>query len=557
MRHKNNIRRSPLKPGRYGLGLGLALWLITANGFNQNKDPSPDVATRIDTLVTIDTNFLYDQTDELANQRKDYRQAEIALKKGHMQTFNRLLQKLGNYPLYPYLEYQQISRRLNQLDQNQVDQFFERNDGSIIADKLRRKLINYYARHNRWDDLIHIYQAQSSVHLQCKYLQALIQTDQSEHAYEMVRKLWLTGKSQPKACDPVFDAWEATGQRTHELTWQRIKLAMASGHYRLAVHLSKSLPAADHKLVLYWKKIHRKPELALSDYIRELQHEAKNDILIHAIMRMSRKDTDKAIDLWQKLSDTHHFTQQEEYAAYRHIGLRLARNHHPEASQWLNRIPLQFADITVLEWDIRTAIRIGDWQKTLTAIENMPVQKQSELRWQFWWAYAHEQLGNINDAEGIYHYLAGRRSYYGFLAADRLKLPYDFENRPLNIDTADLVSISQYPETARAHELYKLNKISSSRREWRRLIESLSDHQILAASKLAQHWGWHDRAIITMGKTDYRDDIQLRFPLALKEKIEEWSTKRSIETAWTYAIIRRESAFMHDAKSPVGALGLM
>jgi soluble lytic murein transglycosylase len=60
-----------------------------------------------------------------------------------------------------------------------------------------------------------------------------------------------------------------------------------------------------------------------------------------------------------------------------------------------------------------------------------------------------------------------------------------------------------------------------------------------------------------MGKTDYRDDIELRFPLALKDKIEEWSTKHSIETAWTYAIIRRESAFMHDAKSPVGALGLM
>ena len=235
----------------------------------------------------------------------------------------------------------------------------------------------------------------------------------------------------------------------------------------------------------------------------------------------------------------------------------MARQHHADAIRWLSVVEAQYADKQVHEWLIRSAIRQGEWQSVAESIERLPLPQQSNLRWQFWWAYAHEQLGNYNDAEGIYHYLSGRRSYYGFLAADRLNLPYSFEDRPLQVKSSELAAISLYPEAARARELFELGKILDARREWHRLTLSLSRREKLTASQLAHSWGWHDRAIVTMGKTDYRDDIALRFPLPLKNKVETYSQLRSIETAWTYAIIRRESAFMSDAKSSVGALGLM
>jgi len=60
-----------------------------------------------------------------------------------------------------------------------------------------------------------------------------------------------------------------------------------------------------------------------------------------------------------------------------------------------------------------------------------------------------------------------------------------------------------------------------------------------------------------MGRTRYRDDISLRFPLQHEDKVNNWSEKNNIDPSWTYAIIRRESAFMPDARSSVGALGLM
>ena len=556
MPNTNNHISAFCHPNLYYFGIGLGLWLMTINGFSSEPLPAPEKTITEKAPSTVNASYLYDEA-LLTTQREKYRQAESALRRGRHSTFKQLLDSLQDYPLYPYLQYQQMARKLGSLTQAEIDLFLQTNDGTIIADQLRFKLMNYYARNQRWQELVHIYQPQPSTHLQCKYLQALIETNQSEQAFTMAEQVWLTGKSQPNACDPVFSAWETAGHRTNELTWQRIKLAMASGRTRLAQHLSASLPNQDQEVVNLWVRAHRKPDVVLSNYMQQLQHEEKNHILIHAIKRLTHRDIDQAIELWHKLDATGQFSQQEQFAVSRYIGLKLARNHHPDAYDWLNRIPPELADTETQEWAIRSSIRHANWPQVLTAIENMPVQQQSQLRWQFWWAYAHEQLGNINDAEGIYHYLAGRRNYYGFLAADRLHLPYEFENRPLDVDTNDLLSISHYPEAIRAHELYKLNKPAASRREWYRLTDSLSEHQKLAASKLAQHWGWHDRAIVTMGKTDYRDDIELRFPLALKEKVEEWSNKHSIETAWTYAIIRRESAFMHDARSSVGALGLM
>ena len=120
-----------------------------------------------------------------------------------------------------------------------------------------------------------------------------------------------------------------------------------------------------------------------------------------------------------------------------------------------------------------------------------------------------------------------------------------------------MLKLSKTEQAQRARELFKLERIPEARREWHQLMYSLDEQNKLLASKLAQQWGWHDRAIFTMGRTEYRDDIVLRFPLPLLDKVTNWSEKNSIDPALTYAIIRRESAFMSDARSSRGALGLM
>jgi soluble lytic murein transglycosylase len=153
--------------------------------------------------------------------------------------------------------------------------------------------------------------------------------------------------------------------------------------------------------------------------------------------------------------------------------------------------------------------------------------------------------------------LAKRRSYYGFLAADRMGLPYTMKDHPYQPTAAQLFSVVQRQDVRRTRELLELGRMHEARREWYRSTRSMTNDERVDASKLAQLWGWADQSILTMARTDNRDDLDLRFPLLFQDKVITHSQQASIDPAWTYGVIRRESAFIRDARSSKGAVGLM
>ncbi len=521
--------------------------------------PSSASALKAPAQPVVDTRKI-NSAARLAHQRKLYLLARKAFKKGHYTTYNRLTASLKDYPLYPYLEYQSLMRQLKHkpsaLNKTRINTFLQENDDTVIGRRFRLKLIKHAARKHNWNALIDVYRAGFGTSAECHYLNALIHTQQAELAWPKIENLWLSSHSQPNTCDRVFAQWQRAGLKTPSLVWQRFKLAIMANRRQLAGYLIKSMPAKDATTAHKWLKMHRKPQLVTSTEITGLQHPDKMTILLHGLKRLSYRDIRAAIKAWQQLKKQP-FNDQQIAEINSRIGLQLARTHMPEAGLWLARVPENHASKQVKEWRIRTAIRQGDWAFVLKGIAKLSVHEQSNYRWQYWWAYANEQMGNVIDAQGIYQYLANKRSYYGFLAADHLNLPYAFEDRPVESSDAIMALVSQQGETLRAHEFYLIDQKLNARREWQRLINRIDTEQRLAASKIAQSWHWHDRAIITMGRTRYRDDVVLRFPIYLEDKVNDWSGRHNIEPAWTLAIMRRESAFMIDARSPVGALGLM
>ena len=96
-----------------------------------------------------------------------------------------------------------------------------------------------------------------------------------------------------------------------------------------------------------------------------------------------------------------------------------------------------------------------------------------------------------------------------------------------------------------------------ARREWHAAINRMPLQEQVAAAVLAAQWGWHDRAIMTANRAGLHDALELRFPTPFRERIEHYSQLNSLNPALAYALMRKESAFMADAVSPVGAMGLM
>ncbi len=542
----------PYKPGIRWLRIGLTIaalcpalvWAMPHN-------------TAQDSFVQRVVNF---NSATLAEQRTRFLAAEKALRLRRVSEFHRLLPTLTDYPLYPYLQYQDIKQRLHKTPLQEVSAFLEQYRNLPISASLRRKLLRQLARQGRWQQYLDFYTPTKNVRLQCHYLYALIRTGQAETAYPDIKKRWLTSRSQPRTCDRIFKHWKAAGKLTTELVWQRMELALNKGRRSLARYLLRSLPAEDQKLARLWIKLHRKPQ-QLSQYqlqITRSTHYMAPRLFINVVKRLARRDPQEAAKIWFSPTTQHTATATEEqYDIPQQIAIALARKQRPESDAWFSIIPVKYLSDIARQWRVRIALRQAQWPQVLSALNALTPKQQASDRWQYWRARAHDELGETATATIQFTTLARQRSYYGFLSADRLNLSYAIADRPHKTSAGTLFDIGQQPAVQRAREFILLGRMLEARREWWSATQHMNNDERADAAKLAQHWGWAEQSILTMASTNQRDDLTLRFPLLFREQILNYSEREDINPAWTYGVVRRESAFVQDARSPKGALGLM
>jgi soluble lytic murein transglycosylase len=518
--------------------LALALALLTPS-LAQPAGPSGDVP------------------EDRAAQRALFQMARAALKAGRLGEYGRLKGKLVDYPLYPYLEYQGLQRTLVTVPPRRIEQFLERYSDSPLASQLRRSWLRQLARSERWTELLDFYRPSGSTAERCLSLQAMLHTGQRRAALDQVEEIWLAGRSQPKECDPVFRAWRGAGRLTALLVWERIALAMESGEPRLARHLERFLGPQDQTWAQLWRAVRKNPGRILTDLRLRSPHPYRTRIMAYGIQRIADRDSEKALRIWRDLQSRLQFTPEEKGDVERKIGIELILQDVPGALRRLKELPAAVDYQPVREWRVRAALRSQDWRAALKAIEALPRQEQQEEVWRYWRGRALESLDRIDESRAIYGPLAMERTYYGFLASDRLGRPYCMFEMPAPAGPDELERIEATPGVRRAHELFLLGELPEARREWQRSMESRDESELTAAAKLAQRWGWHDRAIFTLARAEYWDDLAARFPLAHRTDVEAQSRAKALDPAWVFAVLRQESAFMADARSGAGALGLM
>ncbi len=496
--------------------------------------------------------------DPYKKQRTIFLKAEIAFKKNQQKKYKKYYNQLNQYPLQAYLKYKEYRKKLAYLKEQQVLEFFKDYKNTPYEGWLRVSWLNKMAKKGHWQKYLNAYTPQKSIERQCHYANALLKTGKRKQAFKQVSDLWLVAKSQPKACDQLFAAYKKAGLMADKLIWQRIKLTMDKGRTSLSSYLARSLNKTDQQWVKEWIAIYHKPERVLNSKRLKKNHPAKSTIQIHAVQRMVKKSPEKAMKLLTALQKNNSFTMTEKDKMYRSIGMKLAYKHADNAWFWLNKISDKNSDETVRQWRARSAVREGNWQAINSAIKRLSAKEQKNFRWQYWLAASKAQNGKKSEALKEYSQLAQNRSFYGFLAADKVDMPYNFQNVPLTPDNASFSAVKQNPGIKRAREFYLLGRTIDARREWYFTTrKQMNNDERAIAAKVAQQWGWYNRAIITMAHTDQRNDIKLRFPIVQQERVKKYSEKQKLQPAYTMAVIRRESAFAEDARSRVGALGLM
>jgi soluble lytic murein transglycosylase len=451
----------------------------------------------------------------------------------------------------------ELIKSINLNSRNDIVSFLAKHKNSPLDWPLRKAWLQYLVKKQKGELFLEAYNQTWNTELQCENLKFLLANEEKKtEAFTQVKSIWLVGKSLPKTCDPLLTAWQKSGYRTPDLVWQRLALAADGGQHTLIPYLTSLLPKEQQYLGKLWHKVRKNPAVVLSSKNFKSKSVKEKQIYSYGIKRLIWRTPNEAIESFEKAKESLALSNKNQQQIIEKFALALASKKHPEARTWLHKVDSTNIDPTIMQWQITDVVKEQDWLMVLKELDSMPDSYKTELQWQYWYARALIATQAEKGRE-LMASVAVKRHYYGFLAATHLNTPVTMQNKPLKINQSEKKPVLNYPSAKRAFELYDLGRYTQARREWRYWLSQLDDRQKLVAAKVANENGWVDRAIFTLAKVGYLDDVNLRFPKAFDKKITRYAGDRNINPAWAFAIARRESSFMPDAQSSAGAKGLM
>ncbi|MEM7280480.1 MAG: transglycosylase SLT domain-containing protein [Pseudomonadota bacterium] len=488
--------------------------------------------------------------------RNKFRAVYVQAERGQLSPSSSSIRQFEDYVLYADLLAAAYKARLSKETHPNIAAFLDEYEHLGVVQRLRRTWLRRLASGGHWQTYLEAKGEQTAAKYLCHELTARLRMGQTQDLIEDALPLWMVGKSQDKACDPAFEYLAFSGELTETRLRARMLLALQARELKLARYLSKSLPAQDSGIVSAWEKMRGAPGQEL--ITRQIPDSPQGRALLsYGIERLARKDPFYAQKLWDRYVQSYSFLDETKHNTSRYIAKRAALKNHPSALALFSNLDAQAQNEETGQWRVRLSLGQRNWVAVLAAIDAMPVQEQNLEGYRYWKARASHELGDSSTAELLYSSLASERSYYGFLAADRIGRPYNLNHRPAKVDESALIALEKKVLIQRARELFAIGFYSLGRSAWNEAVASLDTTEKEQAAVLAHRWGWHSRAIAQASAHGLIDDLTIRYPLAHRDLIVKKAANKNIDATWAYGIARSESLFMSDVVSRAGAMGLM
>lgn len=492
-------------------------------------------------------------------QRAVFLEARQIARKGKLSALKPLLESLTDYPLRSYIEYEALLARPYSSDEA-VQAFIENHPNFPISAQLRRAFADYRRDQDRSESFLRFHQPEDAdVENQCFRASALWALERTQAAMAATRALWLHGRSQPKRCDKAFSRWRRAGGLTQALAWQRYELAVLAGEDRLAAYLERTLSEDQRTLARQLTRLRQRPTRADRYETVDFNDPEQQALADSALKMLIKKRPAEALHLIADLKDSGRLAPAQaleyDYAA----ALRLIREDNLTVNDALIPAALR-TNPDLIEASLIQLIKAGRFNALSTPLSQLPASAQSTLRWQYWQARAElssQDIGGRESARVSFERLASERDYYGHLAALWLGIPGSLADQSTTIAPEKLLDLAAAPTAQRIYELRALGETLEARREWFQLIKPFSNTELRIAAALASQWHWHDMAIATLAQAQAWDEVLERFPRPYAERFTEAARTQGVPVTLAMAVARRESGFWTEARSPVGAQGLM
>lgn len=492
-------------------------------------------------------------------QRQNYTAAIAAIRANDEARYLKYFKQLDGYVLRGYAQYEFLKDRVEKTSAPAIRKFMRENAHTPLPELLRQKWLHALADRGDWSTFMREYaDIPGDAELTCLHLgRQLKNGERTAAVMQRIEQLWAAGRRTPPACEPLFAAWSKAGHMTSEKVWDRIRSAMEARDLSLARDVGTYLPAKEQVWVERWQAMHRNPVRELESLDYPVETPVARMIVKHGVVRLASRDPEEAMRQWERLKERHQFFGEDDDYVLRNVGILAAQNRSPSALKWLSAVSAREDDVTLKIWRIYAALWAGEWETARRFIAALPEEEQRSPRWRYWNARLLERKGEKTQARELYEALARERDYYGFLAADHVGAEYSMQHVSVEASPDEVSALLARPAFEAARELYTLGQIPDARRQWQWAIRNLNNRELQVAAVVARQWGWYDRAIQTVALSGHPDDLDLRFPVIYRGVIEASAAEYNVDPGWVYGVVRQESAFVVDARSEAGALGLM
>lgn len=484
-----------------------------------------------------DDNFML--LREAARQSDDARANAIA---------SRLPQ--SNYLLASYVDYYRLKPRLREAIGDEVLQVLRRHDGTAAAEQLRADWLIELGKRREWNTFEReagVLAQSGSLPIRCYAL--LARAERGERVADEARALLKSPAGYGDACGALITQLVANGQFTQADLLTQLRLAgldNATGPARRAAVLL-GLPETRASQAVDM------PAVAMARGIGKSR--AERELYLVAVGRMARTTLRLAVVGLEKNSAQ--LTSEERAIGWANVALAASIVLAPEAHDYWERANGAPLSEFQMQWKTRMALRRADWKTVRTTIEAMPPALRADSTWVYWLGRAHQAEGRPAEARALWQSIAAQTTFYTQLAQEELGNQVIAPSPIAPITAAELAQATGNQSLQRALKFYALRLRAEGNREWSWGLRNLSDRQLLAAAELARRNELLDRMVETSLRTRTELSYDQRFPAPHLEVLKPTAQGLSLDKAWVYGLIRQESRFIRDARSGVGASGLM
>lgn len=467
------------------------------------------------------------------------------------------------HPLAGWVDYFELNARLAEVRQPEMDAFYARYPGSYVEDRLRNDWLLELGRRRDWANFRRdhaTYQMRDDREVACYALLA-DHLAGSKLAADTARAAWFAQKDADDGCNQLATAMVDAGSFKPETLWARARNATEQSRPR----------AARQAVALLNNKVVEQQLAALQDNAgRYLTRAARSsprpfaELTALALARVAANDPDQAGDLlrtkWSRLPD------DLQAWVWVQVGRQQALRLQDGAVAAFERAEKLAPDLAwtdeSLAWAARAALRAKSPALALRAIDRMSATEQRDPAWAYWKARATRLQGDAAAARAQLAALAtgapgATLNFFGRLAAEDLALPTPLPPAPAPLTADERRAARSHAGLTRALQLIDLGLRNEGVREWNFSLRGMNDRALLAAAQEACDREVWDRCINTSERTKVEIDIAQRYPLPHRAELLREAQAASVDPAYVYGLIRQESRFVLDARSHVGAAGLM